>query len=167
MSISFETRDFLLEELVAETGLDDSIPTEIDDGYYDSEGDILYLEQFLNEDTSSDLSLTLLPKESSLLVQSLPDSKQICLREMERFDPFFSLTLSGYKFCRIDGIEAQAPPNSFSIKVEVEITNAPTQTHVYQRQHIDKLEEGQDEMAQQVGFVFGTGLSEGQYETKK
>nr|GEW05218.1 hypothetical protein [Tanacetum cinerariifolium] len=44
MSKSVETGDFLLEELATEIGLNDSIPIEIDDGYYDSEGDILYLE---------------------------------------------------------------------------------------------------------------------------
>ncbi|GJV99507.1 NAC domain-containing protein [Tanacetum coccineum] len=33
--------------------------------------------------------------ESSLLVTSLPDSKEISLREVKRFDPFFSLTQSG------------------------------------------------------------------------
>ncbi|GJS32851.1 hypothetical protein Tco_0531233 [Tanacetum coccineum] len=33
--------------------------------------------------------------ESSLLVTPLPDPKQICLREVERFDPFFSLTQLG------------------------------------------------------------------------
>ncbi|GKE87348.1 hypothetical protein Tco_1564823, partial [Tanacetum coccineum] len=32
--------------------------------------------------------------ESSLLVTPLSDPKQICLREVERFDPFFSLTQS-------------------------------------------------------------------------
>ncbi|GKA86538.1 hypothetical protein Tco_0808249 [Tanacetum coccineum] len=59
------------------------------------ESDILYFEQLLNEDTFSDVSPTLLPTESSLLVPPLPDFKQICLREVERFDPFFSLTQSG------------------------------------------------------------------------
>ncbi|GJY79109.1 hypothetical protein Tco_0484910, partial [Tanacetum coccineum] len=33
--------------------------------------------------------------KSSLLVIPLPDSKHICLKEVERFDPFFSLTQSG------------------------------------------------------------------------
>ncbi|GKC44599.1 hypothetical protein Tco_1062321 [Tanacetum coccineum] len=33
--------------------------------------------------------------ESSLIVIPLPDPKQICLREVERFNPFFSLTQSG------------------------------------------------------------------------
>ncbi|GJY88311.1 hypothetical protein Tco_0502939 [Tanacetum coccineum] len=95
MSRSIETSDLILEELTTEIGLYDLIPTEIDDGYYDSEGDILYFEQLLNEDTSFDLSLTVLPSESSLLVPPLPNIKQTCLREVERFDPFFSLTQSG------------------------------------------------------------------------
>ncbi|GJR86276.1 hypothetical protein Tco_0210287 [Tanacetum coccineum] len=88
MSRSVETSDFILEEISAEIGLDDSISTKIDDGDYNSEGDILYLEQLLNEDIISDLSPALLPKESSLLVLQLPDFKQICLKEVERFDPF-------------------------------------------------------------------------------
>ncbi|GJZ31337.1 hypothetical protein Tco_0576384 [Tanacetum coccineum] len=50
MSRSSETSN-LFEELIAEIGLDDSIPTGIDDRYYDSEGDILYFEQLLDEDT--------------------------------------------------------------------------------------------------------------------
>ncbi|GJS56806.1 hypothetical protein Tco_0651590 [Tanacetum coccineum] len=97
MSRSIKTSDLILEELTTEIGLDDSIPTEIDDGYYDSEGNILYFEQLLNEDTSSNVSPALLPTESSSLVLPLPDPKQICLREVERFDPFFSLTQSGGK----------------------------------------------------------------------
>ncbi|GKB85995.1 hypothetical protein Tco_0958267 [Tanacetum coccineum] len=75
ISRSIETSDLLLEELTAEFDLDDSIPIEIDDGYYNSEA--------------------LFPKESSLLVPPLPDFKLTCLREVERFDPFFSLTQSG------------------------------------------------------------------------
>ncbi|GKE90711.1 hypothetical protein Tco_1571806, partial [Tanacetum coccineum] len=78
-------------------GLDDSIPTDIDDRYYDSKGDILFFEQLLNKDSFSDESSALLPIESSLLVPPLPDPKQICLGEVERFDPFFSLTQSGGK----------------------------------------------------------------------
>ncbi|GJY96030.1 hypothetical protein Tco_0512391 [Tanacetum coccineum] len=55
MSRSSETSD-LFEELTTEIGLDDSISTYIDYRYYDSEGDILYFEQLLNEDTSSNVS---------------------------------------------------------------------------------------------------------------
>ncbi|GKF30638.1 hypothetical protein Tco_0100436, partial [Tanacetum coccineum] len=87
----------ILEELTTEIVLVDSISTNIDDRYYDSEGDTLYFEQLLNEDSSSDLSPALLPTESSLLVPPLPDPKQLSLREVERFDSFFSLTQSGGK----------------------------------------------------------------------
>ncbi|GJS34946.1 hypothetical protein Tco_0533328 [Tanacetum coccineum] len=96
MSRSSENSD-LFDELIAEFCLDDSIPTEIDDRYHDSKGDILYFKKLLNEDTSSNVSPTLLPTESSSLDLPLPDLKQICLREVERFDPFFSLTQSGGK----------------------------------------------------------------------
>ncbi|GJZ91344.1 hypothetical protein Tco_0663271 [Tanacetum coccineum] len=91
---SSETSD-LHEELITEFGLDDSIPTEIDDRYHDSKGDTLFFGQLLNEDTSSYVSLAFLPTESSLLVLPLHDPRQVCLREVERFDPFFSLTQSG------------------------------------------------------------------------
>ncbi|GJX27351.1 hypothetical protein Tco_0233647 [Tanacetum coccineum] len=75
MSRSSET-SVLFEELIAEIGLDDSIPIGIDDRYYDSEGDILFFEQLLNEDTSFDVSPALLPTESSSLVLPLPDPRQ-------------------------------------------------------------------------------------------
>ncbi|GJQ90236.1 hypothetical protein Tco_0001375 [Tanacetum coccineum] len=94
MSRPIVTSDLILEELITEISLDDSISTDIDDRNYDSEGDILYFEKLLNEDSSSDVSPALLPTESSLLVTLLPDPEQICLREVERFDPFFSLTQS-------------------------------------------------------------------------
>ncbi|GKD09140.1 hypothetical protein Tco_1188825 [Tanacetum coccineum] len=93
MSRSSKTSD-LFEELIAEISLDDSIPIGIDDRYYDAEGDILFFEQLLNEDTSSDVSHGVLPKKSILLVTPPPASKQFSLREVERFDPFFSLTQS-------------------------------------------------------------------------
>nr|GFD28008.1 hypothetical protein [Tanacetum cinerariifolium] len=49
VSRSLETSDLILEELTTEIGLEDSIPTKINDGYYDSEGDILFLEHLLIE----------------------------------------------------------------------------------------------------------------------
>nr|GEV27941.1 reverse transcriptase domain-containing protein [Tanacetum cinerariifolium] len=49
-----EDSDFLLEETDAFLAIDDvPISSEIDDCYYDSEGDILLLEEFLNDDLSS------------------------------------------------------------------------------------------------------------------
>ncbi|GKB87793.1 hypothetical protein Tco_0960065, partial [Tanacetum coccineum] len=59
MSRPIETSDLILEELTTKIGLDDSISSDIDDRYYDSEGDILNFEQLLNEDTSSDVSQAL------------------------------------------------------------------------------------------------------------
>ncbi|GJT03978.1 reverse transcriptase domain-containing protein [Tanacetum coccineum] len=51
----FGDSDFLLEETDAFLSLDDSIPSGIDDGTYDSEGDILFLERLLNDDPTHDL----------------------------------------------------------------------------------------------------------------
>ncbi|GKC99714.1 hypothetical protein Tco_1169989 [Tanacetum coccineum] len=57
----FEDSDFLLEETDAFLAIeDDSISSEIDDSYYDSEGDIHLLEEFLNDDPSSPLPLQVL-----------------------------------------------------------------------------------------------------------
>ncbi|GKF70288.1 hypothetical protein Tco_0203345, partial [Tanacetum coccineum] len=78
MSRSIKTSNLILEELTTKIGLDDS-------------------EQLLIEDSSSGVSPALLPTESSLLVTPLPDPKQMYLREVERFDPFFSLTKSSGK----------------------------------------------------------------------
>ncbi|GJT45286.1 reverse transcriptase domain-containing protein [Tanacetum coccineum] len=50
----FGDSDFLLEETDAFLAIEDQpISPEIDDSYYDSEGDILLLEEFLNDDPSS------------------------------------------------------------------------------------------------------------------
>ncbi|GJY12163.1 reverse transcriptase domain-containing protein [Tanacetum coccineum] len=50
----FGDSDFLLEETTAFLTIEDEpISPEIDDSYYDSEGDILLLEEFLNDDPSS------------------------------------------------------------------------------------------------------------------
>ncbi|GKE64122.1 reverse transcriptase domain-containing protein, partial [Tanacetum coccineum] len=57
----FEDSDFLLEETDAFLALDDSLPPEIDNGIYDSKGDILFLEKLLNNDPTKDL----LPKETT------------------------------------------------------------------------------------------------------
>ncbi|GKD98823.1 hypothetical protein Tco_1382720 [Tanacetum coccineum] len=55
----FEDIDLLLEETDAFLSLDDSIPPGIDNGIYDSEGDILFLEELLNDEIPRSLS----PKE--------------------------------------------------------------------------------------------------------
>nr|GEV68183.1 reverse transcriptase domain-containing protein [Tanacetum cinerariifolium] len=51
---SFGDSDFVLEETNAFLAIDDEpISLDIDDSYYDSEGEILLLEEFLNDDPSS------------------------------------------------------------------------------------------------------------------
>ncbi|GKE61513.1 hypothetical protein Tco_1511880, partial [Tanacetum coccineum] len=50
-----EDSDLLLEETDAFHSLDDSIPPGIDNGIYDSKGDILFLERLLNDEILSDL----------------------------------------------------------------------------------------------------------------
>ncbi|GJT31551.1 hypothetical protein Tco_0921970 [Tanacetum coccineum] len=72
VSRSLYTSDLILEELTVVISLDDSIPTEIDDGYYDSEGDILFLEHLLIEETFFDPTLAVLPKNPTLLVTHPP-----------------------------------------------------------------------------------------------
>ncbi|GKF47965.1 reverse transcriptase domain-containing protein, partial [Tanacetum coccineum] len=57
----FGDRDFLLEEIDAFLAIEDEpISPKTDDSYYDSEGDILLLEEFLNDNPSSP---PLLPQE--------------------------------------------------------------------------------------------------------
>ncbi|GJS30800.1 reverse transcriptase domain-containing protein [Tanacetum coccineum] len=57
--IPFREIDLLLEETDAFLSLDDSIPPGIDNGIYDSEGDILFLDELLNDEIPRDLP----PKE--------------------------------------------------------------------------------------------------------
>ncbi|GJU30695.1 hypothetical protein Tco_1174284, partial [Tanacetum coccineum] len=78
--------DYHLEEFADELAHIIS-PPEYDHFYFDLE-DI----SSLNPRES-----TLVIGESTLLVTPLLDSKEISLREVERFDPFFSLTQSGEK----------------------------------------------------------------------
>ncbi|GKA90872.1 reverse transcriptase domain-containing protein, partial [Tanacetum coccineum] len=51
----FGDSDFLWEEADTFLSLDDSIPPGINDGTYDSEGDILFLERLLNDDPTPNL----------------------------------------------------------------------------------------------------------------
>ncbi|GJR10756.1 reverse transcriptase domain-containing protein [Tanacetum coccineum] len=66
----FGDSDFLLEETDAFLAIEDEpISPEIDDSYYDSEGDILLLEKFLNDDPSSP---PLPPQELKVGTDKLP-----------------------------------------------------------------------------------------------
>ncbi|GKE80364.1 hypothetical protein Tco_1550364 [Tanacetum coccineum] len=53
---------------------------------------LLFDEEFEDISSLDPPELTPVIDESSLLVTPLPDPEQICLKEVERFDRFFSLT---------------------------------------------------------------------------
>ncbi|GJU92417.1 reverse transcriptase domain-containing protein [Tanacetum coccineum] len=80
----FGDNNLLLEETDAFLAIeDDSISPEIDDFYYDSEGDILLLEEFLNDDPSSPLP----PKELNLkelktVKSSIDDPPELELKDL-------------------------------------------------------------------------------------
>nr|GEU86063.1 reverse transcriptase domain-containing protein [Tanacetum cinerariifolium] len=74
----FRDSDFLLEETDAFLAIeDDLISPEIDDSYYDSEGDIRLREEFLNDDPSSPIPLKELkfvePKTKKALIDEPPE----------------------------------------------------------------------------------------------
>ncbi|GKD49076.1 hypothetical protein Tco_1278052 [Tanacetum coccineum] len=69
-------------------GNSDSVPRSYDVTFSNSLFDF-------NDDYTLCYDNPLFDEELEDIITPLPDSKQICLREVERFDPFFSLTQSG------------------------------------------------------------------------
>ncbi|GJR31342.1 DNA-directed DNA polymerase [Tanacetum coccineum] len=67
----FEDNDFLLEDIDAFLALDDSIPLEIDNGIYDSEKYILFLEKLLNDDPTKDFPPKELKNDEAKMNKSL------------------------------------------------------------------------------------------------
>ncbi|GJV64095.1 reverse transcriptase domain-containing protein [Tanacetum coccineum] len=63
--------DLLLEETDAFLSLDDSIPPDIDNGIYDSKGDILFLEELLNDEILRDLPPNELKDNEPITTKSL------------------------------------------------------------------------------------------------
>ncbi|GKA98266.1 reverse transcriptase domain-containing protein, partial [Tanacetum coccineum] len=80
----FGDSDFLLEETDAFLDIkDDSISPEIDDSYYDSEGDIRLLEEFLNDDPSSPLPpKELHVEELKIIKSSIDDPLELELKDL-------------------------------------------------------------------------------------
>ncbi|GKF47583.1 hypothetical protein Tco_0137385, partial [Tanacetum coccineum] len=82
----FGDSDFLLEETDAFISLDDSIPPGIDNDIYDSEGDILFLEELLNEDPTPNLPpiplLVCLVNETEKIKSSIDDPSDLELNDL-------------------------------------------------------------------------------------
>ncbi|GKA34141.1 reverse transcriptase domain-containing protein [Tanacetum coccineum] len=82
----FRDSDFLLEETDAFLSLYDSIPPGIDNGIYDSEGDILFLEELLNEDPTPNLPPIPLPvcliNETEKIKSSIDDPPDLELKDL-------------------------------------------------------------------------------------
>ncbi|GJS37730.1 reverse transcriptase domain-containing protein [Tanacetum coccineum] len=82
----FGDSDFLLEETDAFLSLDDLIPPGIDNGIYDSEGDILFLEELLNEDPTPNLPPIPLPvcliNETEKIKSSIDDPPDLELKDL-------------------------------------------------------------------------------------
>ncbi|GJS53724.1 reverse transcriptase domain-containing protein [Tanacetum coccineum] len=81
----FGDSDFLLEETDAFLSLDDSIQLGIDNGIYDSEGDILFLEELLNDDLTPDLHPPLQVfkiKETEKIKSSIEDPPDHNLKDL-------------------------------------------------------------------------------------
>ncbi|GJY87456.1 hypothetical protein Tco_0502084 [Tanacetum coccineum] len=66
----FGDSNFLLEETDAFLSLDDLTPPEIDNGIYDSEGDILFLEKLLNDDPTKNLPPKELKNDETKMIKS-------------------------------------------------------------------------------------------------
>ncbi|GKB71087.1 putative reverse transcriptase domain-containing protein [Tanacetum coccineum] len=77
----FEENDYLFDlecdndEIDAFLAIE--VPTYIEEGYYDSEGDAIYLESLLSDDTTHNLSLETLPKSTTLIEDSDSNREEI------------------------------------------------------------------------------------------
>ncbi|GJW22831.1 reverse transcriptase domain-containing protein [Tanacetum coccineum] len=80
----FGDSDFLLEETDTFLSLDDSIPQGIENGIYDLEGDILFLEELLNDDPTNDLPplKELKNDEIKMTKSSIEDPPELELKDL-------------------------------------------------------------------------------------
>ncbi|GJV13750.1 reverse transcriptase domain-containing protein [Tanacetum coccineum] len=85
----FGDSDFLFEETNAFLSLNDSIPPGINDGTYDSEGDILFLESLLNDDPTPDLPPTAHPvcliNDAENIKSLIEDSPDLVLKDLPSY----------------------------------------------------------------------------------
>nr|GEX68317.1 DNA-directed DNA polymerase [Tanacetum cinerariifolium] len=77
----FGESDLFLEE-IEDFLKDESIPTGIEDSFYDSEGDILYLEKLLNDDPSQLPPMDLKQAEETMAKSSIEEPLELELKEL-------------------------------------------------------------------------------------
>nr|GEW35695.1 reverse transcriptase domain-containing protein [Tanacetum cinerariifolium] len=77
----FGESDFFFEE-IKDFLKDESVPTGIEDSFYDPEGDILYLEKFLNDDPSLLPPMDLKQAEETKAKSSVEESPELELKEL-------------------------------------------------------------------------------------
>nr|GEX58323.1 reverse transcriptase domain-containing protein [Tanacetum cinerariifolium] len=77
----FGESDFLSEE-IEDFLKDESIPTEIEDSFYDPKGDILYLEKLLNDDPSQLPPMDLKQAEETKAKSSIEEPPELELKEL-------------------------------------------------------------------------------------
>nr|GEV12925.1 reverse transcriptase domain-containing protein [Tanacetum cinerariifolium] len=77
----FGESDFFLEE-IKDFLKDESIPMKIEDSFYDLEGDILYLEKFLNDDPSQFPPIDLKQVEETKVKSSIEEPPELELKEL-------------------------------------------------------------------------------------
>ncbi|GKD00776.1 reverse transcriptase domain-containing protein [Tanacetum coccineum] len=91
----FEDSDFLLEETDAFLALDDSIPPNIDNRIYDSEGDILFLEKLLEDEPSEAKNSEIDPlirEPSDTLLMGDTEIKFNPLKDIDDFIPILKVS---------------------------------------------------------------------------
>jgi hypothetical protein len=80
--ITVEGSDPFWDEVDAFLALDSSLPHEVDDNYLDPEGDILFLESLLNEDSSSPLPPKQLHNEEIKSVEKTDKIPEIKFKDL-------------------------------------------------------------------------------------
>nr|GEV49392.1 reverse transcriptase domain-containing protein [Tanacetum cinerariifolium] len=108
----FGESDFLFEE-IEDFLKDESIPIGIEDSFYDSKGDILYLEKLLNDDPSQLPLMDLKQAEETKAKSSIEEPPELELRELPSHlklndatrKDYFSLPFMDQMLERLDGNE--------------------------------------------------------------
>ncbi|GJU82890.1 reverse transcriptase domain-containing protein [Tanacetum coccineum] len=123
----FGDSDFLLEETDVFLSLDDSIPPGVDNGIYDYEGDILFLEELLNDDPTKDL-----PPSKELKTEGTSKLPVIIAKDLkkEEKDQLIRVLKShkraiAWKLSNIRGID----PNFYTHKILMEDDFKPAVQH--------------------------------------